>query len=107
MAIKRRGNHTFTSPGVSPIYPIKDVEAIAEFGLQVDVNGTISAWEVELQGSINGISYKKLMSHKSGILNDDDINWLTSPRVVDYVRFELLSMTGVGDVKCYWLGRSS
>lgn len=106
MANKTRASYTFTATGVSPTVAVKDNAPLAYWGLQVDVDPTITDWTVELTGSLSGVGFRKMLRHKSGVFNDDEVVWGTNAFPVDYVRFECTQLVGVGNARCYWVAQT-
>lgn len=56
--------YVFNSTGVSSIFDIGGMEQ-SWFSLQVIPNGSIDAWNVYLEGSLDGINFTKIISHNN------------------------------------------
>jgi hypothetical protein len=101
---QRKKDYTFTAIGVSPAFSVSKY-MLQNWGLQVEVDAGVTDWTVDLEVTIGGATFKKIIRHNLASGNGE-INWLQTPRPVDQIRFNLTSMTGAGEVRCFWIGRT-
>jgi hypothetical protein len=92
---QRKKDYVFTSIGVSPSFSVSKY-MLQNWGLQVEVGAGVTDWTVDLEVTIGGATFKKIIRHNLASGNGE-INWLQTPRPVDQIRFNLTSMTGSGE----------
>ena len=101
---QRKKSYTFTAIGISPAVDVAKF-MLQNWGLQVEVTGSVTAWTVDLEVSIGGTTFKKIIRHETSD-QSGEILWLQTPRPVDQIRFNLIAKSGTGNVNCYWIGRT-
>jgi hypothetical protein len=76
---------------------------VKHFGLQVTKNGAVTAWQVVLEGSIDGTTFTTLMTHTEA---DGDGAVIWTPQAVPALRFRsrCVSRTGGTDVTAAIVG---
>jgi hypothetical protein len=84
---------TFTVAANGTTVDVSDIP-VSRFGLQVKGTGaTPTAWEVVLEGSLNGTQFTTIATHKNGIDADGATHWQAQPAPAKYFRSRLVSIT--------------
>lgn len=76
------------------------------FGLQIKKTGSVTAWTVVLEGSLDGTNFDPtaILSHTESAPGDGKIVWTTALKPVKKIRMNCSVLTGAGTVECALLG---
>lgn len=95
--------HTFSAVAVHTAVDMS-TGPMATFGLQVVKTGSVTAWTVSLEGSLDGTNYDTVLATHTEVTPGDKKIVFTSAKPVKKVRMNCTVLTGAGTVVCNMLG---
>lgn len=95
-------NDTFTAAANGGVLDSGAISLFKTFSIQVVKTGAVTAWDVVLEGSLDGTHYSTILEHTQAD-GDGDIK-AGADFPVRYIRSRLVSITGGTNVKVYITG---
>jgi hypothetical protein len=104
---KSSRSDTFTASGNGTTVDVSS-QGMTKFGLQVVKTGTVSAWNVVLEGSLNGTHFSTILTHTETLPGDTLVIWTgagTFPALYYRARCVSITLSGGTNVVATIIGK--